>query len=37
MNLKQFANVDSFYRDLDTGMEISWHDYMSRVIGKLGI
>ena len=37
MNLKQFANVDSFCRDLDTGMEISWHDYMGRVIMKLGI
>ena len=37
MNLKQFANVDSFNRDLDTGEEISWHDYMSRVIEKLGI
>ena len=37
MNLKEFANVDSFNRDLDTGIEISWHDYMGRVIEKLGI
>lgn len=37
MNLKQFANVDSLYRDLDTGEEILWHDYMGRVIEKLGI
>lgn len=37
MNLKQFANVDSLYRDLDTGAEVSWHDYMGRVIEKLGI
>lgn len=37
MNLKEFANVDSFNRDLDTGEEISWHDYMGRVIEKLGI
>lgn len=37
MNLKQFANVDSMYRDLDTGQEVPWHDYMHRVIGKLGL
>ena len=37
MNLKEFARVDSFNRDLDTGMEIPWHDYMGRVIDKLGI
>lgn len=37
MNLKEFANVDSFYRDLDTGREIKWEDYMHRVIGKLGL
>ena len=37
MNLKEFANVDSLYRDLDTRREISWHEYMGRVIYKLGI
>lgn len=37
MNLKQFAGVDAFYRDLNTGKEIPWHDYMRRVIDKLGI
>lgn len=37
MNLKQFANVDSLYRDLDTGQEVPWRDYMRRVIGKLGL
>jgi hypothetical protein len=37
MNLKQFANVDSLYRDLDNGQEVPWHDYMRRVIDKLGL
>lgn len=37
MNLKQFANVDSLYRDLETGYEIPWRNYMRRVIDKLGI
>ena len=37
MNIKQFANVDSFLRDLDTGKEVEWHYYMRRVIDKLGI
>ena len=37
MNLKEFANVDSLYRDLDTGHEVEWHDYMARIIGNLGI
>ena len=37
MNLKKFANVDSCYRDLDTGEEVKWNDYMARVIEKLGI
>ena len=37
MNLKEFANVDSLYRDINTGTEISWRDYMRRVIDKLGI
>lgn len=36
MDLKEFGNVDSLYRDLDTGQEVEWHDYMARVIGKLG-
>ena len=37
MNLKEFANVDSLYRDLDTGRVVSWHEYIRRVIEKLGI
>lgn len=37
MNLKKFANVDSLYRDLDTGQEVPWCDYMRRVIDKLGL
>lgn len=37
MNLKEFAHIDSLYRDLDTGHEIPWKDYMRRVIGKLGL
>ena len=37
MNLKQFANVDSFLRDLDTGMQIPHEEYMTRVIEKLGL
>ena len=37
MNLRQFANVNSCYKDLDTGMEIPWDEYMSRIIEKLGI
>ncbi len=37
MNLKKFANVDSLYRDLNTGQEVPWHDYMRRVIDKLGL
>ena len=37
MTLKEFANVDSFYRDLDNGNELEWRDYMARVINKLGI
>lgn len=37
MTLKEFANVDSFYRDKTTGKEIEWHEYMGRVIKKLGI
>lgn len=37
MNLKEFANVDSFYRDIDTGTEIPHHDFMRRVIDKLGL
>ena len=36
MNLKEFANVDYYYRDLDTGTEIPWREYMRRVIDKLG-
>lgn len=37
MTLKEFANVDSYYRDLNTGQEIPWRNYMRRVIEKLGI
>ena len=37
MTLKEFANVDSLYRDLDTGKEVPYKDYMARVIEKLGI
>lgn len=37
MDLKQFANLDSLYRDLDTGREIPYEEYMQRVIDKLGI
>lgn len=37
MNLKQFANVDSMYRDLNTGKEITYGEYMRRVIDRLGI
>lgn len=37
MTLKEFANVDSFYRDLDNGNELEWRDYMARIISKLGI
>ena len=37
MTIKQFANVDSLYRDLTTGEEVPWHEYMQRIIEKLGI
>lgn len=37
MDIKAFANVDSFYRDKNTGKEVDWHEYMGRVIKKLGI
>ena len=37
MNLKEFANVDAFYRDIDTGKILSWREYMWRIIEKLGI
>lgn len=37
MTLNEFANVDSFCRDLDNGNELDWHDYMARIITKLGI
>lgn len=37
MTLKDFANVDSFYRDKSTRETVEWHDYMARVIGKLGL
>lgn len=37
MTLKEFAGVDSHYRDIITGTEIEWRDYMHRIINKLGI
>lgn len=37
MTLKDFANVDSLYRDKSTRETIEWHDYMARVIEKLGL
>lgn len=37
MTLKKFAGVDSHYRDINTGAEIEWRNYMRRVIDKLGI
>lgn len=35
MTLKEFAGVDSFYRDIKTKREISHTEYMRRVIDKL--
>ena len=37
MNLKQFANVDSYNKDISTGQDVPWEDYMHRVINKLGL
>ena len=37
MTLKAFAGVDSFYRDIETEMEISHTEYMHRIIDKLGL
>ena len=37
MDIKEFANVDSFYRDKTTGNEVEWREYMGRVVKKLGI
>lgn len=37
MTLKDFANVDSLYRDKFTREPVEWHDYMARVIGELGL
>lgn len=37
MNIKEFANVDSLYRDKTTGKEIEWREYMGRVVKQLGI
>lgn len=37
MNIKQFANVDSYLRDLDNGNELEWREYMGRVVNKIGI
>ena len=37
MTLKAFTGVDSFYRDIETEMEISHTEYMHRIIDKLGL
>lgn len=37
MTLKAFAGVDSFYRDIETEREISYIEYMYRIIDKLGL
>lgn len=37
MTLKEFAGVDSFYRDIETEKEISHTEYMYRIIDKLGL
>lgn len=37
MNIKEFANVDSLYRDKNTGKEVEWREYMGRVVKKLGV
>ena len=37
MTLQEFANVDSFYRDLDSGKELKYHEYMNRIIIHLGL
>ena len=37
MTLNQFANVDSYLRDLDNGNKLEWREYMLRIINKLGI
>lgn len=37
MNIKEFAGVDSSYKDLCTGRELEWKEYMARVINKIGV
>lgn len=37
MDIKEFANVNSLYRDRITGKEVKWREYMGRIINKLGI
>ena len=37
MNCKEFAGVDSCYRDVRTGIELEWKEYMARVINKIGV
>ena len=37
MDLKEFANVDSLYRDIETGEKLTWNEYMERIINKLEI
>ena len=36
MNIKQFANVDSYLRDLDNGNKLEYREYMGRVVNKIG-
>lgn len=35
MTLKEFANVDSFYNDIETGEPVPFEQYMRRIINKL--
>lgn len=37
MTLKEFANITPMFKDVDTGTEVSYEEYMCRVIDKLGL
>lgn len=37
MTLKEFANVDSFYNDIETGEPVPFEQYMRRIINKLDV
>lgn len=37
MNLKKFAGVDSYYKDIRTGKELEFREYMGRVVNKIGL